>query len=731
MTISHQRLFPYVVFFLIPILAGAQKIDTTSIRQLEEVLISTYRVPETEIKELPSVQSTYIHAGRKTEVIKLDDLAANIAEKTGRQIFAKVPGAFVYDMDGSGNQVNLATRGLDPHRSWEYNVRQNGVMTNSDIYGYPASHYSAPMEAIQRVELMRGLSSLQYGAQFGGMINYVTKQADTTRAFSFESQNSVGSFGLLSSFNAAGGRVGKWTYYTYFQKRVSEGYRTNARSTSEAQFAQLIYQATEKLSLKAELGRSTYLFRVPGPLTDSMFHADPRQATRSRNYFNPDIYVPSVSADWKLSSQAHLLWVNSAVLGDRRSVQFIGLANVPDTIDAATRNYKSRQVDIDQFNSYTSELRYQQNFSLFGNTHTLVSGVRYINNDLHRRQLGKGTTGTDYDWSVSGAWGRDVHLKSQNIAVFAEQLIRVNSRLDITAGVRLENGESIMSGKITYLPDDRVPRIIKHQYVLFGASGQYKLNAENKLYGGMSQAYRPVVFSDLIPATVLEQSNPDLQNAFGYNAEFGIKGKWLERLAYDVNYFRILYNNRIGTQALTDQNGQVYFYKTNIGNSATDGVEAYLDLKIAQSAHYRISIFTATSYMRSKYLSGSLRNGNENKDLTGNEVETVPNWISRNGLQLMYKGLSATFQHNYVADSFSDAFNTIAPTVTGAQGIVPSYHVFDLNFSARINAKLTTKFGINNLTNQEYFTKRPTGYPGQGVWNSDGRGLFLAVILRV
>ena len=31
--------------------------------------------------------------------------------------------------------------------------------------------------------------------------------------------------------------------------------------------------------------------------------------------------------------------------------------------------------------------------------------------------------------------------------------------------------------------------------------------------------------------------------------------------------------------------------------------------------------------------------------------------------------------------------------------------------------------GINNLTNEQYFTKRPAGYPGVGIWTSDGRSI--------
>ncbi|HOY07290.1 MAG TPA: hypothetical protein PLO67_17905, partial [Saprospiraceae bacterium] len=97
-----------------------------------------------QISRLPQTQGAYLWADKKNEVINLQNIDANIAEKTPRQIFARVPGVFVYDMDGTGNQTNISTRGLDPHRGWEFNIRANGTITNSDMYGYPASHFSLP-----------------------------------------------------------------------------------------------------------------------------------------------------------------------------------------------------------------------------------------------------------------------------------------------------------------------------------------------------------------------------------------------------------------------------------------------------------------------------------------------------------------------------------------------------------------------------------------------------------
>lgn len=712
--------------------AIAQTQDSVKVAQLESVMVKGYRFPIGAVKPLAQVHGMYLAAGKKSEVIAVQDLPANLAEKTGRQLFAKIPGAFVYDMDGSGNQVNLATRGLDPHRSWEYNVRQNGVMTNSDIYGYPASHYSAPMEAIQRIEIIRGAASLQYGAQFGGMINYVTKDADTTRAAGFENLTSVGSYGLLSSYNAVGGKVGRWSYYAYYQRRVSDGYRDGARSDAQAQFVRLQYDFSDALTVKTEVGRSQYVFQTPGALTDAMFRDNPRQATRSRNYFNPDIYLPSLVLDWKMGPTTQLNWTTSAVLGHRNSVQFIGFVDTPDDIDPTTLQYRPRQVDIDNFNSYTSELRLQQDYTLGKMSNTLIVGLRYINNNLHRRQLGKGTTGTDFDLSITEAqFGRDVRYKTANVAFFVENLFRLHPRLDVSAGIRYERGESRMSGIISYLPNEAVPQDIVHNFPLLGVNGEYRLNDNNRVYGGWSQAYRPIIFADIIPANALEQNDPDLQDSYGHNAELGVKGTLFERLTYDVNLFQIRYNNRVGSQVLTDANGASYIWKTNIGDSRTNGVELYAEYKIAESLRHKIAVFSATSYFDGHYLNGQLRNGNENADLAGNRLETLPRWISRNGLQAAYKGFSAIVQYSYVADSYSDALNTTTPTANGARGIVPAYGIWDVNTSYRINAHYTLRLGVNNLTNAQYFTKRPTGYPGQGVWSSDGRSVVASFGIRL
>ncbi|GAB3986240.1 TonB-dependent receptor [Spirosoma daeguense] len=693
-------------------------------RTLDPVTVKGAR--STIVEALPEVHGTYLMGGKRSEVIRLSEIDANVAEKTPRLIFSRIPGVFVYDMDGTGNQVNISTRGLDPHRSWENNIRQNGVITNSDMYGYPASHYSPPMESIDRVELVRGTASLQYGAQFGGMLNYVTKGADTTRKFGFESVNSVGSFGLLSTYNAIGGRVGKLTYYAYYYRRHADGYRENSRSEAEAQFGRLHFQATKRFGITAELGRSTYLYQVPGQLNDAMFAQNPRQSTRSRNYFNPDIYIPSIKFDWQVTDQTRLLWTNSAVLGNRNSVLFDRLVTVLDTISRVTREYAPRQVDIDNFNSYNSELRILHRYRIGSVQATGAAGVQVISTDLHRRQLGGGTTATNFDLSLVTPFRRDMHFRSNNVAIFAESQFSLTSKLTISPGIRIENGKTEFRGAIDYYDAINLPTDINHKFALLGINAQYKVNDFVKFYGGWSQSYRPVIFKDIIPTTVYERIDKNLKDASGYNAEFGVDAHW-QNLHINVTAFDLLYRNRLGTLLLSNTDGSTYIFRTNIGDSRSTGVEALIETQLLRTEKLLISGFTSTAYNNARYINGRVSAGTENRTVTGNQVESAPRWTSRNGLTARYGQASLTLQYSYVSETFSDALNTPTPSANGAVGPVPSYSLWDLNGSWRVRKGLHIRGSISNLFNKQYFTKRPTFYPGPGIWPSDGRSAVLTV----
>ncbi|MFT5078600.1 MAG: Fe(3+) dicitrate transport protein, partial [Patiriisocius sp.] len=143
--------------------------------ELNEVVITKRKERIFALRQLSEVEGTAIYAGKKSEVVLLDNLTVNTASNNARQIYAQVVGLNIFENNDAGLQLNIGGRGLNPNRTSNFNTRQNGYDISADVLGYPESYYTPPAEAIEQIEVVRGAASLQYGTQFGGLINFKLK----------------------------------------------------------------------------------------------------------------------------------------------------------------------------------------------------------------------------------------------------------------------------------------------------------------------------------------------------------------------------------------------------------------------------------------------------------------------------------------------------------------------------------------------------------------------------
>jgi Fe(3+) dicitrate transport protein len=264
-----------------------------------------------------------------------------------RQVLAKVPGIHIWESDPSGIQIGIAARGLSPNRSWEFNIRQNGYDIAADPFGYPEAYYNPPLQSVQRIEIVRGQGALQYGPQFGGMINYIIKNgADIKKPFELESQQSFGSFGLRNSFNAIGGKKGKINYYTFYDQRNGEGWRQNSNFYSKAAFGTITYHISPALSLSVEVMQSNIRSQQPGGLTDQQLANDSRQSGRARNWMDITWTTPAIILNYQINDQTRWNTKLFGTIGDRNSVGFLQPINIKDSIHPATQQYSNRMVNI-------------------------------------------------------------------------------------------------------------------------------------------------------------------------------------------------------------------------------------------------------------------------------------------------------------------------------------------------------------------------------------------------
>jgi len=732
--VSSLRICLLIIYISLLIQAGAfgqPSQDTAYPRATLKLVIVNGVKTVSGMGRLDEIHRGSVYSGKKTEVLILDSLDANTAQNNPRQVLGRIPGANYSETQGSGFPSNgIGFRGLTPTQSIETNTRQNGYNLAADIYGYAESYYQPPLEAVQRIEVTRGESSLQFGPQFGGVINYVMRDGPKDRPFQFSTQQTAGGFGMFNSYNSAGGQIGKVNYFAFLQYQTAQGPRPNSDYSQISGFGKLTWLANPRLKVGLEYTLFRNRIHMPGGFTDAQFSENSDTSFRARNWLESPWNILAANLEFMISTQT-TLYITSSYLFSARTLVWKnedGGPGTPDSISTVTLQYVNREVQREKMNSLTTEIRLLSNYSLGGKNNTLAAGIRVFAGKFKRQGGGLGTTGTDFSLALLDPhYGYDLDFGTINLAPFVENVFRISDRLSVTPGIRLEYLRSSVKGYITDENKELATDSLKKRWIpLVGIGVQYKTGRTTNLYGNISQAYRPITYEQITPYAVASRIDPGMKDASGYNADLGWRGTFGRYLNFDVNAFLLFYKNRIGLIQLTDQNGNPYTYRTNVANSLHKGLESYVEFtptKIAgqRSSRGNISVFSSFAYIDAKYSSGPFK---------GNQVEYAPRTILRCGITYSYKVFSTTFLFSHTSGSFADASNTVS-SADAIVGWVPSYTVLDWSTTLHLKDNWNVKLGLNNLANQKYFTLRTDEYPGPGIIPAMDRSWYVSFGLTI
>ena len=221
----------------------------SKVEELNEVVVRANRKKIFQIKRMKDFEGTSVYAGKKNEVILLELSMANLASNNARQIYNQIPGLNIYQNDDAGLQLNIGGRGLNPNRTSNFNTRQNGYDISADALGYPESYYTPPAEGLQEIQILRGAASLQYGTQFGGLINFIMKKPNYNKDLEILTRNTIGSNNLFTNFTSLSLSGNKLNYYGYVNYKKGNGFRDNSDFKSTNTFQYLEYKINDKTIL--------------------------------------------------------------------------------------------------------------------------------------------------------------------------------------------------------------------------------------------------------------------------------------------------------------------------------------------------------------------------------------------------------------------------------------------------------------------------------------------------
>ena len=712
---------------------------------LKEVVVAAPKTTfgQTRLRE---VEGTAIFAAKKSEVISPDNLVANLATNNARQVYARVPGLNIWESDGGGLQLSIGGRGLDPNRTSNFNVRQNNSDISADALGYPESYYTPPIEAVQRIQLVRGAASLQYGTQFGGLLNFEMRGPDPDRKAAVTSRQTVGSFGFFSSFNSVGGTVGKLSYYTFAQYKRGNGWRPNSQFDSKTAYADVRYQFTENLKAGVQVTHMDYLAQQPGGLDDAQFRSNPRQSNRERNWFAVDWNLFNVNADWKLNAKSNVNLTGFGLLASRKSLGFR-----PNRVKTDDFDIYGRDLITGDFRNYGLEARYLNRYQVAGKDGVLLVGGRYYQG--HNRTVqgfGPAGRGADFRFVEADAQSlsnfSDYTFPNTNVSGFVENIFYLTDKLSVTPGLRYEYIRTRATGFYGSVQDrDLVgnpTRVVRQDerldrprgFVLGGLGVSYKPREQFELYGNISQNYRSITFSDIRISNPSAVIDPNLVDERGFTADLGVRGEKAGVLTYDASVFALNYANRIGEVLILDAGGRDIRKRTNVGQALIVGVEAYGEVELlrlasvaaAEAGRWQWAAFGNGAFIRGRYLQSDL------VGVEGKRVEFVPDVNLKAGTRVGFGPFKASLQFLYLSTQFTNAENTPAKDVgpSAVIGPIPAYQILDASVSWE-RRWLKLEGSVNNLADARYFTRRATGYPGPGILPSDGRSYFLTVGVKL
>lgn len=723
----------------------------------EAVVVRGFYVDPPDYPALPEVEGTRINSGKKTSFVKPEQFPT-INNNDYREALATTPGLLVSE-EPSSPIINFGYRGLDSQRAETMQVLKDGISIKNEQFGFPETHYTPILDAVERIEFIRAGAALQFGPQPGGALNFIMKMPRRDAPFHFVTKNAYGTDELFTSYTAIDGTVGQFGYYAYYDHREREGFRTNSDYDLDNGSVRLVYDVTNDSRFVLTLDAYDETHGEPGGLRRrgdpsgdpprSVFYDDDRNATtrffdrfRLKRYYATLEYQQIFSEQTQMDIKAFGGYLSRYSQRQRGGdIGSLPVPNPPPGTTSSTNSIQLREAWTEGF-----ELRLRHDYALAGDTSTFAGGF-FLYHALQDRTDERGATP-----DASSGMLRNLNTgETWDEAFFAENRFHFG-RLSITPGMRLEFlqqslDEDFNIAKATANPpvplasksdDFFVPLLslgvsyvlIEGQQPVTTTAKEAKSTTTTMVAGGLprlefyataAQAYRPVTYGELVPTGANGVVNGDLKEGNSLQFELGMRGKPLPYLTFDFGGFYFTFDDQVGEITTPNPNPPPATLLTtqNVGDARYVGFEAAAEVDIlaminggAESPYGQLNLYGNITLLDAEFTGGP------NEGLTPAyapdyqfKVGGIYRWQDRVKL-----GLIGTI----VDDHFANAGNTY-------QSFVPAYTVWDL--TAEVNfchGRVGVFAGINNVFDEDFWAE----VRDEGILPAYGRNYYAGVSLK-
>lgn len=610
-------------------------------------------------------QHDYKVAGNVT-VITQEDIEASNAQNIA-DLLKESLGVHVYD-NGSLKTTVLDIRGFGDTAARNVLVLINDRKVNNiDVSGPDLSQ--VPLEAVERIEIIRGAGSVLYGDNaVGGVVNIITKKGKGP--FSGEVGAAYGSYQTSQTdVEASGSKLfdiagldNEVSYYVYSQYSDTDGYRTNSNFLAKDLNTRVGYKVSDKVTLDLNTGWHEDDQGLPGGLTTAEIDQLGRRASA-----DPEDFASTKDRFVQLTTDIDP-WPNDLELGNL-------------VLDLSYRNR-------DVYDAFYS----------FGETATKRSidskgvGTKYLfDHEILDREVSV-VVGTDYYEHENDILGKgsnvdDLTISKDEFGIYGFLEGEVIENVFLNGGHRIHNARyQFTQRNVTVDQSSKVDGDVS----MGGA--RYEYAKGSNLHFNVQQTFRLLATDEWYNSAnfpsfgITPGLNTDLSNQTGIQYEAGVKHNFNDTVVVSLTPYLLNLKNEIFFDPTT-------FSNSNYPKTRRIGIEfgQNTDIKkfVTLEALDKLEFFTNFTYQIPQFKDGA----NDGRD-----IPFVPRYQASYGLLTgFFKHYRLSMMSRYVGSRF--AINDTLNTTPKAK----PYFVLDSKLSF-LKDPFEFYLAVNNILGEQYYT---------------------------
>lgn len=637
----------------------------------------------------------------------------------------EIPGLHVVAEDVAGTHLNIGLRGLNPRRSSRTLLLEDGAPTVFFApYGDPSSHYSTPIERIERIEVLKGSGQILYGPQtMGGMINFVTRPVPTNGT-----AGSVKITGGNNGYYDGHFNVGSGTENGGFMVDVLKKRGDGIRAEHQFDLQDVALKGQFKISRDQRITGKYSNFQEDSLFSETGLTAAEYLSSRYRGTFANAadaaerfamkrntaqvVHEWDLNADMKLSTQLYYSKTNRY---SRRAREF---EEDNGAYEMADDEYAVRPRTYEFFGI---EPKLEVKHNAFGLQNQAIVGFRYHEEDIDRKK---------YDLLAGGLYGAETENERLTAKIKALSYYAQNTFFkgdwSFTPGLRLED---VTSRKVFYDGDfstvDSSLTTSKLQ-ALPGFGFTWNGLSSATVFGGIHRGFAPPRPDRDIGNNTLQRVTPELSTT----TEVGIRSSIMQSGYIEGTIFNMDISD------IVIQSNNIF---RNEGKAQHTGFEIAGKINLGEIAGKKNNYYASVSY--TNLFTAKFKNtgevGGEDEDgygsyTAGNRLPYAPKHTL--ALNLSYEdqqGLIGRVGVTHISQQFAntDNYRGVSPagfcgalnngdtqTDCGLFGEIPALTLVNASMSYSPKGQKVTYFiSGENLSDKKYFSSRTNGLqPGRG-----------------